>query len=99
MNKSNKVGGQGKLLLVSMPFSTLDIPSIQLGHYTVISKINELLGFPQKIWQTLTSLYYDYTCINDRKGSRTLSWLDILRPWQQTGRDRISRPLLFYQDT
>jgi radical SAM superfamily enzyme YgiQ (UPF0313 family) len=31
MNKSNKVGGQGKLLLVSMPFSTLDIPSIQLG--------------------------------------------------------------------
>jgi hypothetical protein len=28
-----------------------------------------------------------------------LSWQDILRPWQQTGRDRFLRPLLFYQDT
>jgi hypothetical protein len=38
MNKSNKVGGQGKLLLVSMPFSALETPS-NWGHYTAISKI------------------------------------------------------------
>lgn len=57
-----------------------------------------LWRFPQKISQTLTQFYYDYTCINERK-DRRLSWQDVLRPWQQTGRDRILRPLLFYQDT
>jgi ribosomal peptide maturation radical SAM protein 1 len=59
---------------------------------------NALWLFPQKVWQTLTPFFYTYTCINDRKGRR-LSWQDFLRPWQQTGRDRIFRPLLFYQDT
>ncbi len=57
-----------------------------------------LWRFPQKIWQTLISFYYDYTCINDGK-DRRLSWQEILRTWQQTGRDRIHRPLLYYQDT
>ena len=31
MNKSNHQEGQEKLLLVSMPFAMLDVPSIQLG--------------------------------------------------------------------
>ena len=57
-----------------------------------------LWRFPQKIWQTLISFYYDYTCINDGN-DRRLSWQEILRTWQQTGRDRIHRPLLYYQDT
>ena len=57
-----------------------------------------LWRFPQKIWQTLISFYYDYTCINDGKDRRS-SWQEILRTWQQTGRDRIHRPLLYYQDT
>jgi ribosomal peptide maturation radical SAM protein 1 len=57
-----------------------------------------LWRFPQKIWQTLISFYYDYTCINDGN-DRSLSWQEILRTWQQTGRDRIHRPLLYYQDT
>lgn len=56
-----------------------------------------LWRFPQRIWQTLISFYYDYTCINDGK-DRRLSWQEIIRPWQQTGRDRIHRPLLYYQD-
>jgi ribosomal peptide maturation radical SAM protein 1 len=56
-----------------------------------------LWRFPQKIWQTLISFYYDY-CINDGKDRRS-SWQEILRTWQQTGRDRIHRPLLYYQDT
>jgi hypothetical protein len=30
---------------------------------------------------------------------RSLSWHELLRTWQQTGRDRIHRPLLYYQDT
>jgi hypothetical protein len=31
MNDSNNKEGQGKILLISMPFSILDVPSIQLG--------------------------------------------------------------------
>jgi hypothetical protein len=57
-----------------------------------------LWRFPQKIWQTLISFYYDYTCINDGN-DRSLAWQEILKTWQQTGRDRIHRPLLYYQDT
>lgn len=59
---------------------------------------HNLWRFPQKIWETLISFYYDYTCINDVK-DRRLSWQEILRTWQHTGRDRIHRPLLYYQDT
>jgi ribosomal peptide maturation radical SAM protein 1 len=57
-----------------------------------------LWRFPQEIWQTLISFCYDYTCISDGK-DRRLSWQEVLRTWQQTGRDRIHRPLLYYQDT
>ena len=35
-----------------------------------------LWRFPQKIWQTLISFYYDYTCMNDGK-DRRLSWHEI----------------------
>ena len=57
-----------------------------------------LWRFPQKIWQTLISFNYDYTCINDKK-DKILLWQEILRTWQQSGSDRIHRPLLCYQDT
>jgi len=68
-----------------------NIKEIKIPYYA-------LWRFPQEIWQTLTPVFYDYTCINGRK-DRRWSWYNILRPWQQTGRDRILRPLLFYQDT
>jgi ribosomal peptide maturation radical SAM protein 1 len=57
-----------------------------------------LWRFPQKIWQTLISFYYDYSCMNEVKDSRLL-WQETLRTWQQAGRERIHRPLLCYQDT
>lgn len=58
---------------------------------------NALWFFPKKIWQSFIPINYDYEQIIHSKDN-TSAWQEIFRPWKQTGEERLSTLLLYYQD-
>lgn len=56
-----------------------------------------LWSFPKEALKTLIPASYDYDCFDDRR-SGTSSWVEIFKPWLQTGAERLATPILFYQD-
>jgi ribosomal peptide maturation radical SAM protein 1 len=54
--------------------------------------------YPKEILETLTPIAYEYVPKTRLKNKKS-AWYKILDPWKGTGEERISAPLLYYQDS